>query len=65
MNLQNKFNHICLLKGDEMKVALANLTADESKYINARMIVLSLEGKIAEWKGFISAMESKQHLAKS
>ena len=65
MNLPDKFEHLQSLKGEEMQLELSRLSEEEQKYINARMVVLSLEQKITAWKNLINQMEISQDITQN
>jgi hypothetical protein len=65
MNLPDKFEHLQSLKGEEMQLELSRLSEEEQKYINARMVVLSLEQKITTWKNLINEMEISQDITQN
>ena len=65
MNLPDKFEHLQSLKGEEIQLELSRLSEEEQKYINARMVVLSLEQKITTWKNLINEMEISQDITEN
>lgn len=77
MTLQEKYEWLMPLTGDEMLTAIGKLTEVEHEYINARIILNQLKAgelmielpeeeknkRIKIWTDKVEEFESKQHLA--